>query len=111
MRLRVVLASLLLAVLAACAPRTGVDGAGVLHLRPETRDGVHVVRVPAAGVGRTISVRRTLFSSIVVPRGYAPAPGTCRVWHHDRAPARQPPPGDCPELERLAPRGSYLIYG
>jgi hypothetical protein len=102
---------LLVALLGACAPQSGVVTDGVLHLRAQSEGGVQVLRIPATGVGRPVTVRRSLFSSFTIPRGHVPPPGTCRIWYHDRAPSRQPPMGACSELERTVPAGAYLVYG
>jgi hypothetical protein len=98
---------LVAAALGACAPTTTV---GSVTLQPVEQSGVWVVRVPATSVGRQVVVRHSPFRWVTIPRGHVPPPGTCRVWHADRAPALQPPPGACPTIE-LVPAGAYLIYG
>jgi hypothetical protein len=46
-----------------------------------------------------------------VPPDALPPAGYCRVWKDDLPPARQPPPGRCPDAEREARReGGRLLY-
>lgn len=47
----------------------------------------------------------------VVPPDLIPPPGTCRLWFNDRAPADQPPPGDCGFLRDRLPTDAQLISG
>lgn len=46
-----------------------------------------------------------------VPAAYQPPAGRCRVWYPDRAPARQPPVGDCAVLSGQVPPGAVLVRG
>lgn len=45
-----------------------------------------------------------------IPVGQMPPPGSCRIWHPDRAAGRQPPAGGCEELRRRVPADAWLLY-
>lgn len=45
---------------------------------------------------------------VVVPRGYYPPAGSCRLWYPDRAPSAQPASGSC---SVDVPLGAVLLLG
>ena len=49
-------------------------------------------------------------SQLRVPPGHLPRAGECRVWFPGRPPGRQPGPGSCRGIERIAPAGSWILY-
>ncbi|GLT11923.1 hypothetical protein PVW51_00090 [Sulfitobacter sp. PR48] len=55
-------------------------------------------------------VRNDPFSSsnLVVPKGYYPPAGSCRLWYPDRAKTAQPAIGSC---DVVIPLGAVLLLG
>lgn len=47
----------------------------------------------------------------LVPAGYYPPPGSCRIWYYDLAPDQQPPSGSCQRLRSQLPVGARLLKG
>jgi hypothetical protein len=50
------------------------------------------------------------YTTLGIPAGHLPPPGTCRLWYPDRPPGHQPPPGRCGHLRAHAPVGAWLIH-
>jgi hypothetical protein len=50
------------------------------------------------------------YTTLDIPPGHLPPPGTCRLWYPDRPPGRQPPPESCGHLRAHAPVGAWLIH-
>lgn len=46
-----------------------------------------------------------------IPLEYMPPPGKCRIWFPGRPPERQPPSGECADLERHLPLNTWLLRG
>jgi hypothetical protein len=40
-----------------------------------------------------------------------PPPGKCRIWYPGRSPGKQPPTGECAQLENEIPQGAILVRG
>jgi|GEM_PF-6720875 len=47
----------------------------------------------------------------LVPPGYYPSEGYCRIWYYDLAPDNQPPAGDCDRMREQLPVGARLLIG
>jgi hypothetical protein len=47
----------------------------------------------------------------VVPRGYAPPAGMCRIWIRDVPAGRQPAPTDCASAVRNRPANGKVLFG
>jgi len=101
----------LVATLSACLPSAGLQSDGSVVLHAERAGAGWMVTVPDALVGRSLELRRPFAAAVVVPRGFAPPPGLCRVWLPGVAPALQTPFEACPLLEPDVPAGAYLIKG
>ncbi len=101
----------LLALLVACAPAFGRQADGSVVVRAEPAGEGWYAAVPQADVGRALVIRRAWAADVYVPRGFAPPPGTCRLWQPELPPARQAPFGPCPSGEPDVPAGTYLIAG
>ena len=99
-----------LLVLAGCAP-PGLQADGSVAVRPVRAGDGWLVEVPQQYVGRALEVRRPLARTVLVPRGFVPPPGTCRLWRPDRSPALQEPFAPCPPGAPVVPAGAYLIKG
>jgi hypothetical protein len=54
--------------------------------------------------------RTTSHSSLGIPPGHLPPPGSCRIWYPGTPPGHQPPPGDCAALARDVPAGAWLLH-
>jgi hypothetical protein len=65
--------------------------------------GVSIIASSAAGA----QLRRTA----VIPAGYQPPAGLCRVWYQGLAPQRQPAPTDCNTARSRLTANSFLVYG
>jgi hypothetical protein len=50
------------------------------------------------------------YTTLGIPEGHLPPPGTCRLWYPDRPPGHQPPPERCESLRYHAPVGAWLIH-
>jgi hypothetical protein len=50
------------------------------------------------------------YTTLGIPPGHLPPPGTCRLWYPDRPPGHQPPPESCGRLRAHAPAGAWLIH-
>jgi hypothetical protein len=50
------------------------------------------------------------YTTLGIPKGHLPPPGTCRLWYPDRPPGHQPPPERCEYLRYHAPVGAWLIH-
>jgi|SRR5882724_430676 len=50
------------------------------------------------------------YTTLGIPPGHLPPPGTCRLWYPDRPPGHQPPPERCGRLRAHAPAGAWLIH-
>jgi hypothetical protein len=50
------------------------------------------------------------YTTLGIPEGHLPPPGTCRLWYPDRPPGHQPPPQRCGYLRYHAPVGAWLIH-
>jgi hypothetical protein len=48
---------------------------------------------------------------VKVPAGHMPPRGKCRIWHRDREPGQQPPPGECHDLRQRVPPDAVLVTG
>lgn len=103
-------AALALAV-AACAPATGLQSDGSVVVRAERAGAGWEASVPQRYVGRALVITRPWARGVMVPRGFVPPPGTCRVWRVDVAPALQSPFEPCPAGPVDVPAGRYLIRG
>ncbi|OAN73385.1 hypothetical protein A8B82_02460 [Sulfitobacter sp. EhC04] len=55
-------------------------------------------------------VRNDVFNTgnIVVPKGYYPPAGSCRLWYPDRTASAQPAIGSC---DVVVPLGAVLLLG
>jgi len=78
----------------------GIGLFGFSNAEPQTRDQER---------GVNSYFRRQGYDQIIIPAGHYPAPGECRIWHPDRTPGEQPPPGSCERLRRTIPPGALLI--
>ena len=45
-----------------------------------------------------------------VPPGHLPPVGRCRVWVPGQPPGHQAPARSCSDIEREAPKGSWILY-
>ena len=61
----------------------------------------------AASTVAGAQMRRTA----VIPAGYQPPAGLCRVWYGGVAPSRQPAPTDCNTARSRVTANSFLVYG
>jgi hypothetical protein len=50
------------------------------------------------------------YTTLGIPEGHLPPPGTCRLWYPDRPPGHQPPPESCRHLRYHVPVGAWLIH-
>jgi hypothetical protein len=50
------------------------------------------------------------YTTLGIPEGRLPPPGTCCLWYPDRPPGHQPPPEHCEHLRYYAPVGAWLIH-
>lgn len=108
---RVLVMACALALLAGCAPGLGRQADGSVVVRAERAGEGWYAVVPKTEAGRALVIRRSWAADVHVPRGFAPPPGTCRLWQPDLPPARQAPFGPCPSDEPDVPAGAYLIAG
>ena len=49
-------------------------------------------------------------SSLKIPAGHLPPPGSCRIWFPGTPPGQQSPPGDCEVLARNVPSRAWLLH-
>lgn len=65
---------------------------------------------PGKGAHTAMAIRNDLNNSspVVVPRGYYPPSGSCRLWYPDRAATAQPAIGTC---DVDVPLGAILLLG
>ncbi|TFZ07948.1 hypothetical protein [Ramlibacter humi] len=96
---RLVLAALPLAALAACT----VNPRPVVVTTPPPV--VQATPAPPVVMGAPAAV------TIDVPPGQYPAPGSCRIWVPGVAPANQAPSGACDDLQNRVPAGAVLLRG
>ncbi len=61
--------------------------------------------------GRIGSNDHNRSTASLVPAGYYPPSGLCRIWYYDLAPDQQPPAGDCRRLRSQLPVGARLLKG
>jgi len=47
----------------------------------------------------------------IVPPGYAPPAGMCRIWIKGVPPSQQPAPTDCPSAVRNRPANGKVLFG
>lgn len=96
--IRLVLAALPLAALAACT----INPRPVVVTTPPP-----VVAAPAqpAVMGAPATV------TIDVPPGEYPAPGSCRIWVPGVQATQQAPSGSCADLQNRIPAGAVLLRG
>ena len=47
----------------------------------------------------------------IVPPGYAPPAGMCRIWIKDVPPSQQPAPTDCASAVRNRPANGRVLFG
>ncbi|MEX2110570.1 MAG: hypothetical protein WD802_08205 [Gemmatimonadaceae bacterium] len=47
----------------------------------------------------------------VVPKGYAPPSGMCRIWINDVPASKQPAPTDCASAVRNRPANGKVLFG
>ncbi len=47
----------------------------------------------------------------IVPPGYAPPAGMCRIWIKGVPPSQQPAPTDCPSAIRNRPANGRVLFG
>ena len=47
----------------------------------------------------------------IVPPGYAPPAGMCRIWIKDVPPSQQPAPTDCASAVRNRPANGKVLFG
>jgi len=57
------------------------------------------------------SNRHNRSTASLVPPGYYPPAGYCRIWYYDLDPTQQPPVGDCDRLREQLPMGARLLFG
>jgi hypothetical protein len=55
--------------------------------------------------GPSVSAR-----TLGVPPGHLPPAGRCRVWMPGQPPGHQAPARSCSNIEREAPKGSWILY-
>lgn len=79
------------------------------HYQHDDADNLPV-RYRPDGSGRTSNNHNRSAASLVPP-GYYPPAGYCRIWYYDVAPEDQPPPGDCRYLRSKLPVGARLLKG
>jgi hypothetical protein len=48
---------------------------------------------------------------VVVPKGYMPPAGMCRIWLEDVPPAQQPAPTDCATAIKNRPTKGRVVFG
>ena len=48
---------------------------------------------------------------VVVPKGYMPPAGMCRIWLDDVPPAQQPAPTDCATAIKNRPSKGRVVFG
>ena len=100
--LRLVVAALPLALLAACTvnPRPVV-----VTTPPPVVQAVPVTPAAPAAMGAPAAV------TIDVPPGHYPPAGSCRIWVPGVAPSQQAAPGPCGDLQQRVPAGAVLLRG
>lgn len=48
---------------------------------------------------------------LVIPKGYAPPAGMCRIWIENVTPAQQPAPTDCATAIKNRPANGRVVFG
>jgi hypothetical protein len=72
-----------------------------------------VCSIPALGQGRPVPIKGKLIlpkSKIIVPRGFAPPAGMCRVWIEGVPADQQPAPTDCATAVKNRPLNGRVIF-
>ncbi len=67
-------------------------------------------RRPVAQKGRTEQTEQSRRDPIV-PQGYSPPAGMCRIWIKGVPPGQQPAPTDCASAVRNRPANGRVLFG